>query len=154
MELKELEIKYQELGKEIERLKAEQEVKEKYPIYCLSKTDNGLIVKFDGLKSGTAVKKGRMVDVGHRCEYWIEHTDMGNWKQLEVCPDTGFFDGQLVWYWDKDDTHKRSLGFYDVKYKRTFASEGKRDGFEWDNYEPFEGNWPKWAQEAFKTLEK
>ena len=153
MELQELEKKYQELGREIQRLKAEQQVKEKYPIYCLSKTGNDLIVKFDGLTSGTVVKQGKDDRVGDIYKNWIEHTEC-HWEQLEVCSDTGFFDGQLVWCWDDDNTHIRKLAFYDVKNKIVFTSEGKRKGFGWNNYKPFEGNWTQWAQEAFKTLER
>ena len=155
MELQELEKKYQELGREIEALKAKNEKKEevKYPIYCLSKTGNGLIVKFDGLTSGTVVKNSKD-NVGLNCGHWVKHTDVYYWEQLEVCPDTGFFDGQLVWCWDEEDTHKRLLGFYDVKNKKMFYDDGKRCGHKWSNYKQFKGNWPIWAQEAFKTLEK
>ena len=152
MELQELEKKYQELGKEIEALKAQKE-EVKYPIYCLSKTGTGLIVKFDGLTSGTVVKNSKN-NVGLNSGHWVKHTDAYYWEQLEVYKKTGFYDGQLVWGWDEYDTHKRILSFYDVKNKCTFTSEGKRSGFGWDYYEPFEGNWPQWAQKAFKTLER
>ena len=48
--LKELEQKYLELGKEIEALKKQNTEKEKsiYPIYCKLK-DSSLVVKFKGL---------------------------------------------------------------------------------------------------------
>ena len=63
------------------------------------------------------------------------------------------FDGQLVWCWDNDDTHVRTLRFYDVKYKCTYQFDGTEDGHDYDNYEQFEGNYPNWALEAFQTLE-
>lgn len=148
MELQELEQKYAELGKAIEELKAKQN----YPIYCLSTTGNGFIVKFDQLTSGTVVKQYKYDDVGYSCNYWVEHTNPNNWQQLEVCEKTGFYDGQLVWCWDKDDTHQRVLRFYNVKNKCIFTHDGGRNGYRYDNYEPFKGNWPEWAQEAFKTL--
>ena len=49
--LKELEQKYLELGKEIEALKKQNTEKEKfkYPIYCKLK-DSSLVVKFTGLQ--------------------------------------------------------------------------------------------------------
>ena len=31
---------------------------------------------------------------------------------------------------------------------------GKNNGGEYDNYEPFEGNYPDWALEAFQTLDR
>lgn len=150
--LKELEQKYQELGQEIERLK-KSEVK--YPIYCVYK-DNNLIVKFNSLKCGTVVMQDGDWDVGEEGVDWIRHTNTDTWERLEVCPKTGFFDRQLVWAWDNDDTHQRSLRFYCVKYKHAYMYNGTSNYYytHYDNYEPYEGNWPEWAQEAFKTLEK
>ncbi len=146
-DLKELEKKYAELGKEIEALKSE------YPIYCLSKS-LGLIVKFTGTNDGVVVKQNKALDVGCNSPYFPDHTDTDSWQQLDVCPETGFYDGQLVWCWDNEHTHMRLLKFYDVKNKKTFHYSSKREGSSWDNYEPFEGNWPDWALEAFKTLER
>ena len=146
-DLKELEKKYAELGREIEALKSE------YPIYCLSKA-SGAIVKFIGLHKGVVVKQNKLYNVGQKDDYWERHTNKNSWQQLEVCPETGFYDGQLVWSWEDDDTHRRVLRFYDVKNKRTFSYHGKRNGCYFHNYEPFQGNWPSWALEAFKTLER
>ena len=152
--LKELEQKYLELGKEIEALKKHSEEEEiKYPIFCRFK-DWSLVVKFTGLKSGKVVVNNSYYNVGYKCDDWRIHTDTIVWKQLDVCEKTGFFDGQLVWCWDNNQTHFKCLRFYDAKNKCTYYSDGKKDGAFYENYTPFEGNYPDWALEAFKTLER
>ena len=152
--LKELEQKYLELGKEIEALKKQSEKEEiKYPIFCKNR-DSSLVVKFTGLQSGEVVVNSKLYNIGEKSTTYRSHTDSDVWQQLEVCEKTGFFDGQLVWCWDNDDTHHRSLRFYDVKYKCTYIFNGKKDGYNYNNYEPFEGNYPDWALDAFQTLER
>ena len=153
--LKELEQKYLELGKEIEALKKQSEKEEfKYPIYCKNKYTS-LVVKFTGLKSGEVVVSNMFHNkVGKKCNDWIEHTNDNIWQQLDVCEKTGFFDGQLVWCWQNEFTHSKHLRFYDVKYKCAYDYSGKKGGFGYDNYEPFEGNYPDWALEAFQPLER
>ena len=153
--LKELEQKYLELGKEIEALKKQNTEKEesKYPVYC-KLIDSSIVVKFTGLTTGELVIGNEYQKVGEKCNEWIKHTDAKYWKQLDVCEKTGFFDGQLVWCWDDDDTHSRDLKFYDAKNKCTYIFNGKKDGCVYDNCEPFEGNDPDWALEAFQTLER
>jgi len=148
-DLKDLEKKYAELGREIEALKNEQ----KYPIYCLSKGTEE-IVRFTGLQEGIVVKQGDLDDVGYDYNKWVAHTNTNVWQQLDVCPKTGFYDGQLVWCWDDNYTHERRLKFYDTKKETTFYYNGERCGIYYHKYEPYEGNWPEWALEAFKTLEK
>ena len=152
--LKELEQKYLELGKEIETLKKQSE-KEKfnYPIYCKSK-DSYLVVKFTGLKTVEVVVNNKHYNIGEKSNTWIRHTDSDTWQQLDVCEKTGFFDGQLVWCWDNEHTHSRHLRFYDAKNKCTYFFNGKNNGSYYDNYEPFEGDYPDWALEAFQTLER
>ena len=153
--LKELEQKYLELGKEIEALKKQNTEKEEfnYPIYCKLK-DSSLVVKFTGLQTGEVVVNNYPHNVGaNRCD-WIKHTDKNEWQQLNVCEETGFFDGQLVWCWDNNDTHVKCLKFYDAKHECTYQCDGNRYGSVFDNYEPFEGNYPDWALEAFQTLER
>ena len=153
--LKELEQKYLELGKEIEALKKQNTEKEKsiYPIYCRGKETN-CVVKFESLSEGVYVIQNEFRDVGENTKSLIRHTDTNSWQQLDVCKKTGFFDGQLVWCWDNDDTHFRVLKFYDAKNKCTYQFDGTKNGSNYDNYEPFEGNYPDWALEAFKTLQK
>ena len=153
--LKELEQKYLELGKEIEVLKKQNTEKEevKYPIYCKLK-NSSFVVKFTGLREGEVIisNVGKLVDC--KSTTWVSHTDTGVWKQLDVCEKTGFFDGQLVWCWGDVNTHVRELRFYDAKNKRTYRFDGNRYGFVFNNYEPFEGNYPEWALEAFQTLKR
>ena len=153
--LKELEQKYLELGKEIEALKNQVTEKEeiKYPVYC-KLIDSSIVVKFTGLTTGELVIGNEYQKVGEKCNQWIKHTDAKYWQQLDVCEKTGFFDGQLVWCWDYNDTHSRELKFYDVKNECTYQCDGNRYGSVFDNYEPFEGNYPDWALEAFQTLER
>ena len=152
--LKELEQKYLELGKEIEALKKQSEKEEfKYPIYCKLK-DSSLVVKFTGLRQGKTVVNNTFNNVGTKSSIWQNHTDTNVWQQLDVCKKTGFFDGQLVWCWEDDDTHSRILRFYEAKHKGTYQFDGTKDGHDYDNYAPFEGNYPDWALEAFQTLER
>lgn len=147
--LEELEKKYAELGREIEALKSEH----KYPIYCLGKY-SGAVVKFTSFNDGVVVQQGKYENVGIIFANCTEHTDTDYWQQLDVCPETGFYDGQLVWAWDEEDTHARLLEFYDAKNTSTYYHDGNKNGSIYDNYEPYEGNWPSWALEAFKTLER
>ena len=153
--LKELEQKYLELGKEIEALKNQVTKKEeiKYPIYCKLK-DSSLVVKFTGLRQGKTVVNNTFNNVGNKSSVWQNHSETNIWQQLDVCKKTGFFDGQLVWCWDNDDTHVKGLKFYDAKNECTYQFDGTEDGHNYDNYEPFEGNYPDWALKAFQTLER
>ena len=152
--LKELEQKYLELGKEIEALKKQSEKKEfEYPIYCKHK-QTSLVVKFTELGKAQVIIRNEFHNITENICNWEPHTNTDDWQQLDVCEKTGFFDGQLVWCWDNDDTHVRTLRFYDVKYKCTYQFDGTEDGHGYDNYEPFEGNYPDWALEAFQTLER
>ena len=155
MNLKELEQKYLELGKEIEVIKKQNKVKEelKYPIFCKLK-DSSLVVKFTDLQTGEVLANNNDYNVGYKCYDFTNHTDNTVWQQLEVCEKTGFFDGQLVWCWEDEDTHSRVLRFYDAKRKCPYQFDGTINGLKFDNYEPFEGNYPDWALEAFQTLER
>lgn len=153
--LKELEQKYLELGKEIEVLKKQNTEKEEfnYPIYCKLK-DSSLVVKFTGLQLGEVIVNNGFYEVGETTTKCISHTDTKTWQQLDVCEKTGFFDGQLVWCWDDEFTHRRVLLFYCVKYKSTYDASGKRGGYIYDNYAPFEGNYPDWALGSLQTLKR
>lgn len=141
----------EELNKLIEGSK-----KPLYPIYCLH-LPTGKIVKFTDLAEGVVVKSGSDRDVypiGQESKRLIEHTHKKAWKPVPVCSKTGFFHGQLVWAWDIDHTHLRTLAFYDAENSCMFSRQGKKKNFlVYDNYLPFEGSWPDWALEAYKTLE-
>ena len=153
--LKELEQKYLELGKEIEALKKQNTEEEEinYPIYCKLK-GSSLVVKFTGLQEGKLVVNSKHVKIEKEFNEWIICTDTRFWQQLDVCEETGFFNGQLVWCWEDDDTHTRILRFYEAKHKGTYQFDGTRCGTRFNNYEPFEGNYPDWALEAFQTLKR
>ena len=152
--LKELEQKYLELGKEIEALKKQSEKEEfKYPIFCKNK-NSSLVVRFTSLREGEVVVNNKYQDTCDKHNDWIINTDSDTWQQLEVCEKTGFFDGQLVWCWENEFTHSKHLRFYDSKNKCAYDYSGNRGGFSYDKYESFEGNYPDWALEAFQTLER
>lgn len=153
--LKELEQKYLELGKEIEALKKQNTKKEEfeYPIYC-KLICSSLVVKFTEITTGEIVVNSRYDSIGKYRTNWHDYNNNNIWQQLDVCEETGFFDGQLVWCWDNDETHSRHLRFYDVRNKCAFYDDGNRNGYSYKNYEPFEGNYPDWALEAFQTLER
>ena len=153
--LKELEQKYLELGKEIEALKKQNTEKEEitYPIYCKS-IGSSLVVKFTKLQFGEVVVNDKYNNIGDKSTTWTSHTDIYIWQQLDVCEETGFFDGQLVWCWDYNNAHYRTLKFYDAKNECTYCYDGTRAGDYYCNYEPFKGNYPDWALEAFQTLER
>ena len=127
--LKELEQKYLELGKEIEALKNQVTEKEEfnYPIYCKLKGFS-LVVKFTGLTLGKLVVNSKHTKIEETFKEWRIFTDINVWKQLDVCEKTGFFDGQLVWCWDDVNTHSRMLRFYDVKNECTYCYDGSKDG--------------------------
>lgn len=146
-DLKTLEQKYLELGKEIEALKTR---------YYLGKKSNQ-VVKFTDLTTGEIVKQSNIKypdGVGKISQDYIPYTDTEVWQQLEVCTITGFFDGQLVWCWNESDTHSRVLRFYQVRGTKTFSYNGKIHGAKYKNYEAYEGNYPQWALDAFDTLER
>ena len=73
--LKELEQKYLELGKEIEALKKQNTEKEEfeYPIYCKLK-DSSLVVKFKGLRHGKTVVNNTFNNVGNKSSIWQNHS--------------------------------------------------------------------------------
>jgi hypothetical protein len=62
-------------------------------------------------------------------------------------------DKQLVWCWDNTDKCQRVLRFYDAKNRRAYSYNGERSGVAWDNYKPYEGEYPDWVKEAYKILE-
>ena len=153
--LKELEQKYLELGKEIEALKNQNTEKEefKHPIYR-KLIHSSLVVRITGLNSGELVVNDKYYKVGEHIKNWSNFNNNNVWQQLDVCEETGFFDGQLVWCWDNHDTHDRNLKFYDAKNERVYQFNGNRNGIFFHNYKPFEGNYPDWALKAFQTLER
>lgn len=76
---------------------------------------------------------------------------INNWTELELPWKPK--DKELVWVWENDEFCRRSLIFYDAKNKCCFEENGERNGYDYDNYAPFEGELPEWAKEALKRLE-
>ncbi|MDD2267848.1 hypothetical protein [Sulfuricurvum sp.] len=148
----ELEAKYQELGKEIEKLKAKECG---YPKFFRHRTF-GYIVKFTSLEYGELMTKCYgACEVGHNYG-WTAHTDKDVWEEIPYDKITGFYHKQLVWCWDNDNTHAKVLRFYDATNGRAFNDDGKSHGCCYDNYKPYDWSCAyinKWAIEAVKTLE-
>ena len=74
-----------------------------------------------------------------------------NWTELELPwkPE----DKELVWAYDDRKSCRRIVTFYDIKNNCCFCPNGARNGYEYDHYEPFEGEWPQWAKDALVYLE-
>lgn len=141
----------EELNKLIEDSKNSE-----YPIYCqLLNSDK--VVKFTNQRKGVLVKNASNdrggERVGQSSNNYQPHDNKMFWKPIPVYSKTGFFHGQLVWAWDNHQTHFRISAFYDAENSCLFSIDGKKDSLAYDDYLPFEGNWPDWALEAHKTLE-
>lgn len=74
-----------------------------------------------------------------------------NWTELELPWKSK--DKALVWAYDDRESCRRIVAFYDIKNNCCFCSDGTRNGYEYDHYEPFEGEWPQWAKDALEKLE-
>ena len=62
-------------------------------------------------------------------------------------------DKELVWCWNNEDRFVRELKFYDAKNHCVFRNlDGDRGGKKYDNYAPFEYEYPEWAKEAYEEL--
>lgn len=146
----ELEAKYQELGKEIEKLKAEEC---EYPKFFKHKTD-GYVVKFISLELGIMMTMYGDSRISSNY-FWTAHTYTKIWEEVPYDKETGFYHKQLVWCWNNSSTHERVLRFYDAINKCVFNCWGVEDGTAFGNYEPYDWSCDfinKWAIEAVKTL--
>ena len=67
----------------------------------------------------------------------------------------------LVWVYYKEEIAARRLAFYDATVKSFYAADGthfsEMEAIELKalglNIEPYEGEWPEWAKEAYNKLE-
>ena len=148
----ELEAKYQELGKEIEKLKAKEC---EYPKFFRNIPHN-FIVKFATLTDGVVVYDDIVVNIRDSCGKYDPHTNKALWEELPFDKENGFYHKQLVWCWDSKWTHLKQLRFYDVHSSCSFYWDGTSDSAEFDNYEPYDWSCAfinEWAVEAVKTLD-
>ena len=137
---------------------------EKLNVWIRGNNDNpeGVIKALENLGGKNPGFKGR----NDNCIYFINtcniitnphissveaHCIMNTFKEIQ--PVVELKDKQLVWVWDDDTTAGRNIRFYDAKNNCIFRLDGQRHGCEYDNYEPYEGEWPEWAKEAVKILE-
>ena len=74
-----------------------------------------------------------------------------NWTELKLPWKPK--DKDLVWAGDDDDDCRRVATFYDSKNNCSFSYSGERNGLIFDNYAPFEGEYPEWAKKALNKLE-
>lgn len=74
-----------------------------------------------------------------------------NWTELKLPWKPK--DKELIWASDDKNICTKLLAFYDAKNNSCFSPNGERDGYEYDNYAPFEGEWPQWAKDALEKLE-
>lgn len=147
----ELETKYIELGREIEKLKT----KEDYPKFFRGIQYN-FIVKFTTLTDGVVVYNDIVANIGNSWKSYVPHTNKALWEEIPYDKTTGFYHTQLVWSWNNENTHERILRFYDAINKRSFTRWGVEDGAAFGNYEAYDWSCDfinEWAIEAVKTLE-
>ena len=79
--------------------------------------------------------------------------DEGDFSMDIVYEDWAPEDKELVWCWNNEDRFVRELKFYDAKNHCVFRNlDGDRGGKKYDNYAPFEYEYPEWAKEAYEEL--
>jgi hypothetical protein len=125
-----------------------------YPLY-MRFTSSNLIVKFDGLNSGTVIRDVIGWPIGTKSDNWIRHTDTNQWTPIEYNEKLGIFDKQLCECWDDYMTHFRTYRFYSVEKGGMYTSDGTiTNGSKYHNMKPVPfDQYPAWALEAEKTLE-
>lgn len=145
MNLEELERKYEELGKEIEKLKNN----DKFPVYK-QYIETGLIVKFTGTFCGIVIRGSLSKKIGYESDSWINYKDRSLWKEPDVLIDKekDLYHGQPVEYWDNDKKFTRNIGFYNVRTEGVFVDD---TFYTYDNYKALV-DIPEWMIEAQKTL--
>jgi hypothetical protein len=124
-----------------------------YPIYK-KKKDIGYIVKFAGLQDGEiAYPAYSSYKTGQKSSDWIPHTNTDVWEDVYYDRELDLWDKQLVWCWNNYDKCAREVRFFYAKNKGTYWTTGEKNCIQFDNYEAYEGEWPKWAKEAYRALE-
>lgn len=145
--LQELEKKYIELGKEIEKLKDQPVVT--YPLYFKSKL-SGAVIRFDELMVGEVVKSSALNKIGYTTTDWPKHTDRTKWTPVPYDTERGFYHGQMVYCWNNATTHYVEIRFYDTINKSAFYCNGNLNGPDFDNYA---ATMPEFMNTAYDSLE-
>ena len=140
---------------QLDELIAQRELnKFEYPLYKRW-SYNGKIIKFTSLKHGEVVVAGKnsVYNIGDKSAFG-PHTD-GKWEDVPYNKERDLFHTQAIECWDIDNTHHRTLRFYDAINDRTFTYSGKLNGAVYNNYEavPLD-KVPDWMNKARATLEK
>lgn len=108
-----LQLKTQPLENDMLRLLDGKEPKE-YPRWFKS-TKSGLIVKFDGLQSGTVFypSKDDEYEKGEYIDYWKSHTDSECWLEIEN-PEAGISDEEIKAAEELGAIKDGDTSYYDV----------------------------------------
>ncbi len=152
--------------KKVKEMKEENQNKEEH-FYIWGVPDRGVEVKemieskgvnctLDGtLRSNKNiiiyVEHGTALCINKSVEPSLCELITSNWTELKLPWKPK--DKELVWAWDDDDAYRRLVTFFDSRNNCAFSYEGQRSGHIFDNYEPFEGEYPQWAKEALSKLE-
>jgi len=102
---------------------------------CFKSKYVGVIVLFTGLRQG-AIIKGEAQDgyvVGKQHDSWTPHTDITVWEEIPYDKVHGFYEKQLVYCWEHDDTHGAYVRFWDAKNSQPYA-HGGANGVRWRYY--------------------
>ena len=97
------------------------------------------------------IEKGTTLAINKTNEPSLCSLITSNWTELTL--PYHLKDKELVWAWDDEYIAKRCLVFFDSINDGCFSATGKRVGILYDNYEPFNGEYPQWAKEALVNLE-
>ncbi len=122
-----------------------------YPLFKQnSRTES--IIKFTSLTEGVTVMSHGHKRIGTTLTEIAPHTD-AKWIDLPYNIYIDLYHGQPIECWDNTNSHARTIGFYDAKYKCSFDIYGDLNGPRYDNYKAID-NLPKWMQKAFYTLKQ
>ena len=97
------------------------------------------------------IEKGTTLAINKTNEPSLCNLITSNWTELKLSYQPK--DKELVWAWDDDDIAKRYLVFFDSRNDGCFSYDGTRVGACYNNYAPFNGEYPQWAKEALVKIE-
>ena len=97
------------------------------------------------------IEKGTTLAINKTNEPSLCDLITSNWTELKLSYQPK--DKELVWAWDDDDIAKRYLVFFDSRNDGCFSYDGTRVGARYNNYAPFDGEYPQWAKEALVKIE-